>query len=59
MAKCFMKGCNIGATKKLVLTDGKGNTKNRPICDYCAAHQINDPDAPLQGTIIEAASKHH
>lgn len=60
MAKCSIKGCKTGATKKLIVKDSQGNTKNRPICE---AHANAPADNVLgvhhEGKIIDASSKHH
>lgn len=59
MAKCSTKGCKKGATKRLVMADSMGNTKNRPICQECAEQQMTDPKFSDTGHIIDASSKHH
>lgn len=59
MAKCSTKGCKKGATKRLVITDSMGNTKNRPICQECADQHITDPGFPNTERIIDASTKHH
>ena len=59
MAKCFIKGCKTGATKRLVIKDAEGNTKNRPICELHANEQITDPASPLKESIMDADKKHH